>query len=79
LGIGTLNLGLAYGRSLSPELLPIGYDPGTSSLCLAISAENYGKVYFWSGVDDQSYFVANSFTEFLNMLYAFSDEPPPAG
>jgi cell wall assembly regulator SMI1 len=60
------------------SLLPIAYDSGGSVICLSVREADYGKVYFWDNQDvDLSdpyrnvYYVANSFTEFLNSLYHF--------
>jgi hypothetical protein len=58
-----------------PEgFLPIGRDPGGNTLLLATCGEYEGQVFFWDrgGLwrrDGQNtFFVASSFTEFLNSL-----------
>ncbi len=58
-----------------PEgFLPIGHDPGGNTLLLATCGEYSGQIFFWDrgGLwrrDNQNtFFVAASFTEFLNSL-----------
>ena len=60
------------------DLLPVARDPGGSLICLAVSGENYGKIYFWDREDEVEegeepdyrnvYFIANSFDELLENL-----------
>ncbi len=63
------------------NLMPFGRDPGGSLLCLCLSGEHQGKVYFWlrelEGPDGElpDYrnvaYVADSMTNFLNGLQDF--------
>jgi hypothetical protein len=78
-----------YRGRMPPELLPIGEDPGSNQICLAVTGPSNGKVYFWdreeeAGEDEKPtyeniYFIANSFTEMIGGLYKFvlqEDETP---
>jgi hypothetical protein len=57
------------------DLLPIGIDAGGSRVCMGITPENYGKIYFWAMYDEAGpgrkpwrrniRLVANDFDEFL--------------
>jgi hypothetical protein len=67
----------AYIGRIPANLLPIGIDEDSSNICLSISGDDYGKVYFWDrhfevfdGEPDYSnvFLIANSFTEFINGL-----------
>ena len=70
--------GITLEGYLPKELIPIGIMPDdTSRLLMGISGENYGKIFDWSwGAEEDgcepSYefieIIADSFTEFLNML-----------
>lgn len=54
------------------KYLPIGEDPGGDLICLDVSGENEGKIYFWDhevAPPNNLYLVANSFTEFLEKLH----------
>jgi hypothetical protein len=47
-------------------------DSGSDPICICVTADNHGKVYLWDsvdeGADDNTYLVADSFTEFLGCL-----------
>jgi hypothetical protein len=67
-----------YQDRVPNTLLPVARDPGGNLLCLQLSEQDYGKVYFWDHEDevaegetpgfDNVYFVAASFDELLNNL-----------
>ena len=74
------------GYEYPKDLMPIASDPGGNIICLGISGEVYGKVYFWDirgqaaafGVKEpwyrNVYLIANSFEDFINSLYNFDLE-----
>jgi hypothetical protein len=73
------NINTFYGR-VPYDMIPIGEDGGGNQICLGISGERYGKVYFWdhdweSDEDEpwyeNVYLIANSFEDFINKLYKF--------
>jgi cell wall assembly regulator SMI1 len=60
---------------MPPHFLPIGGDGGGNLVCLSLGTEDYGYIYCWSHEEEpyetdysQSYFVAKSFSEFINSL-----------
>lgn len=67
-----------YEGRLPPGLLPIACDPGGNLICLSVSGENAGTVYFWDHEEEagpgetpsyeNAYHVAESFGEFLERL-----------
>jgi hypothetical protein len=66
-----------YSSRMPANLLPIGTDEDSSNICLSISGDDYGKVYFWDrhfevldGIPDNSnlFLLADSFTEFIDSL-----------
>ena len=61
-------------------VLSIGHDPGGNYICIALTDDKYGEVYFYdheeSNQDSQGnltwdnlYLVADTFTDFLNKLH----------
>jgi hypothetical protein len=93
------NLNLArncctYKRMGAPrmpnELIPIGADGGDNQICLCVSGEHTGCIYYWDHelectggtyedgtpvtMWENCFFVANSFTEFLDSLHEDDDE-----
>lgn len=66
-----------HKRDLPPGFIPIGHDPGGSPFLLATTGEHRGKVYFWdrthffkeSSASENTYWLADSFTDLLNSLY----------
>lgn len=58
--------------------IPLGLVPiansGCDPICMAVSDPGYGRIYLWDsieeGADFNTYLVADSFSEFLNVLYA---------
>lgn len=61
-------------------ILPIGHDPGGNYICIALTDENYGQIYFYDHEEPNEdsngnvnwnnlYLVAKSFSEFLNKLH----------
>jgi len=93
------NLNLArtfrtYKRMGAPrmpnELIPIGADVGDNQICLCVSGEHTGCIYYWDHelectggtyedgtpvtMWENCFFVANSFTEFLDSLHEDDDE-----
>ncbi|MDR2344826.1 MAG: SMI1/KNR4 family protein [Planctomycetaceae bacterium] len=60
---------------MPPHFLPIGGDGGGDLVCLSLGSEDYGYIYCWNHEEEpyetdysQSYFVAKSFSEFMNSL-----------
>lgn len=55
-----------------PGFLPIGEDDGSNLVCLKVTGEDYGAVYFWShemSEPEQAYTrIADSFEEFFDRL-----------
>jgi cell wall assembly regulator SMI1 len=55
-------------------ILPIGEDSFGNLICIGLLQNNFGKIFFWdheeeiNQINKNIYFVANSFTELLNML-----------
>jgi hypothetical protein len=66
---------------MPPNIIPIGSDPGGNQICISVSGPDQGHVYFWdhekeADPDDNEepgydnlYFVAHSFSDFLNGLF----------
>ena len=61
----------AYAQRIPTEMVPIA-DTGNNPICLGVAGDSYGKVYLWDsvdeGADNNTYLVADSFTEFLGCL-----------
>jgi hypothetical protein len=63
------------------HIIPIGSDPGGNQICISVAGPDLGRVYFWDHEKeadpdedeepgyDNLYFVANSFSDFLNGLF----------
>jgi SMI1-KNR4 cell-wall len=78
-----LNLGYlidVYSERFLSGILPIGEDPFGNYICICLIGENYGKIYFYDHeVENENedgtlnwdnlYLIANSFTEFLELLH----------
>jgi hypothetical protein len=72
------------GERVPANTIPIATDEGGNFIVLSFIGEDTGKVYFWdhneeTEVDSQPtyenmYFIANSFTDFLNCLRPLSEE-----
>lgn len=68
-----------YKDRIPTNLIPIAYDPGSNLVCISVSGEDFGSVYFWEHElefdegqkPDYSNvtIIANNFNEFLNGLY----------
>jgi SMI1-KNR4 cell-wall len=66
------------GDRIPENMIPIGLDDGGNFILLALNVKDKGKVYFWDHneeseddeppTNDNVYFVANSFTGFLEKL-----------
>lgn len=64
--------------------VPIAGDPMGNEICLAVSGEHEGEVYFWEHEEEAEdgeeptmqnmYLVANSFEEFLNNLKPYEED-----
>jgi hypothetical protein len=73
-----------YDERLPQEFIPIGADSGGDLIVLSLSEKNLGSIYFWDHNEeaeedepptyDNLYFVAKSFTDFLNCLRPFNPE-----
>ena len=66
-----------YRGRIPSRLFPIGDDPGGNLICLSTAGSDAGAVFFWDHefereepTEDNVYFIAGSFEEFLNGLYA---------
>ncbi len=67
-----------YDGRIPRNFLIIGKDPGSNNICLSISGDEYGKVFFWDHENEVAegeepdyqnvYLIANSFDEFLKSL-----------
>lgn len=67
-----------FRKRIPRELIAIASDVGGNLICIAVTGENVGKIYFWEHEFERwfglkpSYrnvaFVANSFDEFIEML-----------
>ena len=66
-----------YQRDVMPaELMPIAIGGGGNNLCIAVSGQNRGAIYFWimeeatmPGSYDNTKFVANSFDALMQSDY----------
>ena len=68
------------GDRVPENMIPIANDEGGNFVLLTISGQDKGKVLFWDHdeeseddeppTNDNLYFIANSFTEFLEKLHA---------
>ncbi len=65
-----------YAYRPKPTLLPIARDGGDNLLCLSVAPSDYGAVYFWTHdePDAEAGRVADSFEEFLDLLYLDPDD-----
>lgn len=69
-----------YGDRIPSELLPIGYSDTNDILCIALSGESVGNIYYWDSLNEVSkgsydniHHVATSFKEFLESLFEDED------
>jgi hypothetical protein len=68
-----------FSERIPPQFLAVASDPGGNQICLAVSGQHYGKVFFWdheNEVDEGSVagmqnmtLVADNFSVFLNNLH----------
>lgn len=79
-GIGDMKGNLAkvfevLDGELPQGFISIGNDPGGNEICIGISEEYFGKIYFWihdMESDEEMgnmFFLANSFNVFFDNLY----------
>jgi hypothetical protein len=79
-GIGDMKGNLAKVYEVLDGELPEGFisianDPGGNEICIGVSEEYFGKVYFWmhdmEPIDeiDNMFFLADSFNGFFDHLY----------
>ena len=58
--------------SIPGGLVPIAHS-GMDPICIRVTPTNHGRIYLWDredeGADFNTYVVADSFSEFLNLLY----------
>lgn len=66
---------------IDKTFFPIGDDSGGNTLCICVSENDYGSIFFCDHElenKDTGYLVsskiASSFTEFINMLYIFEED-----
>ena len=75
------NLDSAYKTYLGrmpKNIIPVAHDPFGNQICISVSGNDSGKVYFWDHEEEVSegleagyqnlYLIADSFEEFLNQL-----------
>lgn len=66
-----------YKNRLSRDIIPIGSDSFGNQICLGVMGESQNKIYFWNhefeGTSKALTKVANSFSEFVDSLYEWSD------
>ena len=61
------------------NFLAIGDDPGGNQICLGISNENFGKIYFWfhdiedNDKEENMIFLSDDFDNFIDRLYEDND------
>lgn len=68
-----------HKHRIPPDYISIASDPFGNEICIAISGQNYGKIFFWdheleAGDDisptmDNMSLIAATFTSFLESLY----------
>lgn len=69
-----------FGDRFPNGVIPIGEDPGGNYVCINLSDESYGRIYFYDNeienenddgklTWDNLYLIAASFTEFLEKLH----------
>lgn len=63
---------------LDAGFIPIADDPGGNQICLGLTQEHFGDVYFWIHDEDPEdmgnmYFLAKGFGKFLEMLHDNDD------
>lgn len=79
-GIGDMKGNLAkvfefLDGELPEGFISIGSDPGGNEICIGVSKEYFGKIYFWmhdmepDEEMDNMYFLSNSFNDFFDNLY----------
>lgn len=62
------------------NVIPIGEDPGGNYICMSLSEDNYGKIYFWDHevpnedengkpTYDNMYLIAEGFNVFIDNLH----------
>lgn len=69
-----------YKNRIPSDLIPIAVDPGGNLVCLTVTGNNIGKIYFWDHEEEADegetpgyaniYPIANSFDEFVGSLIA---------
>lgn len=67
-----------YESRIPEELLPIAGDPGDNQICISLTSDNYGKMYFWDHelefTPDQAITpLADSFDEFIGSLRDYEE------
>lgn len=76
-----------FGGGMPLSMIPIANAPFGNQICLGISGDERGRVYFWDKDDEREitgdrvndfgnlYLIANSFSEFVESLFVAEDEP----
>ncbi len=66
---------------LPEPLLAIGSDPGNNLICIGLTGEYVGKIYFWERTKEESqptfnnvYLLSESLNEFIENLYPCDEE-----
>ena len=78
-----------YKNRIPQGFVPIARGSGGDLVCLCVEGLEYGKLYFWNhdweadeGEEvtfDNTYLIANSFTDFINSLYGYELEKDKNG
>jgi hypothetical protein len=66
-----------YLEDLPSGVIPIGDDEFGNLVCLDLTDENYGKIYYWqhdADEDEPLLLVANSFDDFIMGLEKYEDD-----
>ena len=75
-----------YQSRMPNELIPIACDAGAGEICLSVSGDNKGAVYYWDRYLEEDpeegeevgysnlFLIARTFDEFINSLEVYDDE-----
>ena len=69
-----------FANRIDEHLLVIASTEVADMICMSLASHTLGSVYYWDGYETSPtygrlYLVANSFEEFLNLLYRDEDSP----
>jgi hypothetical protein len=70
-----------FRKRMPDGFIPIGHDAFGNRICICLSKENYGNIYFWDHEQEEGlptynncFLIANSFTEFMESLKPYEEE-----